>query len=95
MTNTDKEDIVLEREKRVAKGIAKCEIEKTLRHQMYKNCLFEETTTIATMRSIRSINHELHIDTIVKKGLCSFDDKRYWKNIFKSYSFGHYKIKEL
>ena len=84
--------ITSEKEKKVAKGIVKCEIKKTLRHAMYKQCLIEETTTMNSMRSIRSNNHELFIDTIVKKGLCSFDDKRYWKNSIESFAFGHYKI---
>lgn len=46
--------ITIEEEKKVAKGIAKCEIKKTLRHEMYKDCLFEETTTINSMMCIRS-----------------------------------------
>lgn len=80
--------------KKVAKGISNCEIKKTLRHEMYKNCLFEETSTINSMRCIRRKNHELYIDTIVKKGLCSFDNKSYWKNSNESYAFGHHKFSE-
>ena len=94
-TNGNGDIIPTEEEKKVAKGIAKCEIKKTLRHEMYKMCLFEEKATINSMRCIRSKNHELYMDVIVKRGLCSFDDKRYWKNPFESYAFGHYKIKEL
>lgn len=43
------------------------------------------------MGCMRSKNHELYMDVIVKRGLCSFDDKRYWKNLFESYAFGHYQ----
>jgi len=82
-------------EKKIAKGIAKSEIEKTLRHEQYKQCLFDETVTMNSMNMIRSKNHELFMDTIVKKGLCSFDDKRYWKNPIENYAFGHYKINEF
>nr|DAC81353.1 TPA_asm: truncated PolB [Mytilus Mediterranean mussel adintovirus] len=82
-------------EKKVAKGIARCEIKNTLRHENYKKCLFNETVTLNSMNLIRSKNHQLFIDTIVKKGLCSFDDKRYWKNPIESYAFGHYKIGEM
>ncbi|CAC5362562.1 unnamed protein product [Mytilus coruscus] len=42
---------------------------------------------------IRSRNHQLYVDTVVKKGLFSFDDKRYWRDSIESYAFGHYKIK--
>jgi len=89
------DEISTEKEKKVAKGISKCEINGTLRHDMYKQCLFDETTTINSMTCIRSQNHELYVDNIVKKGLCSFDDKRYWKNMFESLAYGHYKIDEL
>jgi len=88
----DGKEIIHTEEKKVAKGIAKCEIKKTLRHEMYKDCLLEETTAMNSMRSIRSKNHELYIDLLNKKGLCSFDDKRYWINPVESYAFGHYKI---
>ena len=71
------DEIIHTEEKKVAKGIAKCEIKKTLRHEMYKNCLLEETTTMNSMKSIRSKNHEPYIDLLNKKGLCSFDDKLY------------------
>ena len=94
-TNGNGDIIPTEEGKKVAKGIAKCEIKKTLRHEMYKMCLFEEKATINSMRCIRSKNHELYMDVIVKRGLCSFDDKCYLKNPFESYAFGHYKIKEL
>jgi hypothetical protein len=32
------DEIIHTEEKEVAKGIAKCEIKKTLCHEMYKNC---------------------------------------------------------
>ena len=90
-----KETVAKREEKKVAKGIAKCEVEKTLRHENYKQCLFNETVTMNSMNMIRSKIHELFIDTIVKKGLCSFEDKRYWRNAIESYAFGHYKINEV
>lgn len=91
-TNACGETSLTEKEKKVAKGIAKCEIKKTLRHSMYQNCLFEEITTMNSMKCIRSTNHEIYLDLVNKKGLCSFDDKRYWKNNIESYAFGHYEI---
>lgn len=93
--NEDDETEISEKEKKVAKGIVKSEIRKTLRHSMYTKCLFEETKTMNSMRCIQSKNHELFIDLIIKTGLRSFDDKRYWKNPIDSYAYGHYKIKDL
>ena len=93
-STADGEDQHMEKEKKVAKGIAKSEFKRTLRHAMYRNCLFEETTTFNSMTCIRSQNHELFIDQINKNGLFSFDDKRYWNNSVDSLAFGHFKINE-
>ena len=93
--NENGEKITYQNEKKVAKGIARCEITKTLKHGMYKQCLFGESVTMNSMNLIRSKNHELYMDTVVKTGLCGFDDKRYWQNLEESYAFGHYKIKEM
>lgn len=92
---TETDNNVLEKEQKVANVISKCEIKETLQNAMYKNCLFGETTTINSMKCIRSVNHELYVNIINKKGLCSFDDKRYWKNHIESYSFGHYKLNKM
>jgi len=54
------------------KGIAKSKIKNTLRHDMYKQCLFTETVTINSMNMIRSKNHELFMDTVVKKRTVQF-----------------------
>ena len=58
------DEIIHKEEKKVPQGIPKCEIKKALRHEMYKHCLLEETTTMNSMRSIRSKNHELYIDLL-------------------------------
>jgi hypothetical protein len=57
-----------------------------------KTVCLGETTTINSIKWIRSVNRELYVNIINKKGLCSFDDKRYWKNHIESYAFEHYKI---
>ncbi|CAG2209461.1 unnamed protein product [Mytilus edulis] len=43
-----------EKEKKVAKGIVKCEKEKILRHTMFKTCFLEESITMNSTGSIRS-----------------------------------------
>lgn len=80
------------KEKRTAKGVAKCAIDKQIRHLNYKQCLFDSKTTINDMNLIRSENHILYINNVRKTGLCNFDDKRFWKNSVQSYAYGHYKI---
>lgn len=59
--------ITTDKEKKVAKGIAKSEIKNTLRHEHYKQCLFNETVTLNSMNMIRSKYHELFMDTVVKR----------------------------
>lgn len=86
-------DTFSEKEKKVAKGVSKSVIKKILRHDMYRQCLFNESITLNSMQCIRSHNHELYIDEIRKKSLSSFDDKRFWITSVDSYSFGHYKTR--
>ena len=64
-------------EKKTAKGIKKSTIRQSLRHAMYKDALFQEMVSQATMRVIRSLNHQLYSMVCNKKALSPFDDKRY------------------
>ena len=64
-------------EKKTAKGIKKSTIRQSLRHAMYKDALFQEMVTQATMRVIRSLSHQLYSMVCNKKALSPFDDKRY------------------
>ena len=41
------------------------------------------------MSALRSKDHELFCDTIVKTGLSAFDDKRYLLNATHSLAYGH------
>lgn len=79
-------------EKRTAKGIAKCAVDQQIRHEHYKQCLFQNRMTLNDMNLIRSDNHILYVNHVRKTGLCNSDDKRFWKNSIHSYAFGHYKI---
>ncbi|VDI33606.1 Hypothetical predicted protein [Mytilus galloprovincialis] len=81
-----------EQEKKTAKGIKKCAVKKQLKHANYKECLFQNATTMNSMKLIKSQNYELFVNHIVKKGLSNFDEKRFWTNHIKSYAYGHFKI---
>ena len=81
-----------QKEKRTAKGIAKCAIDKQIRHLHYKQSLFHNQTTLNDMNLIRSDNHILYVNNVRKTGLCNFDDKRFWRNSVHSYAYGHHKI---
>lgn len=81
-----------EKEKLVGKGITKTARNNQLRHTSFRECLFQNRTTTHHMKVIRSESHKVYINDVKKKGLCNFDDKRYWMDI-NSFAFGHYKIK--
>ncbi|VDI68963.1 Hypothetical predicted protein [Mytilus galloprovincialis] len=67
-------------EKHTAKGVTKTASRK-LKHEMYKNCLFDKTVTRSEMNIIRSEKAMFYIPkTINKKSLVPFDDKRWILN---------------
>lgn len=80
------------KEEKRAKGINKMTVKKQLKHAHYKNVLFDETSLVSSMSSLRSHKHELFGETIQKTSLSPFDDKRYLINATESYAYGHYRI---
>ncbi len=85
---------------RHAKGIKKNNIKKDLRHQLYKDCLFESKMDMTvTQYNIESEKHELGLYENVKSSITAFDDKKYIidhglnsDSRFESVTYGHYKI---
>ena len=64
-------------EKKVAKGIAKNVTKREIRHEHYKECLFNRKQQMASMHQIRSFQHNVYSIKLNKIGLSPFDDKRY------------------
>lgn len=73
-----------------AKGVSKAVIDKELRYAMYEETLFERKEMSSEMSLIRSRNHELFVETVRKKTLSPFDDKRYLLDNVESLAYGHY-----
>lgn len=49
--------------------------------------------TLVSMDLIRSHAHQLYVETVHKKCLSGYDDKRYLLDDgIQSYAYGHYKI---
>ena len=61
-------------EKKAAKGISKRVIDH-LRHEEYRQVLYEENSTTVTMQQIRSMKHDVFIVSCRKTGLSPYDDK--------------------
>lgn len=79
--------------RKTAKGIKKNVI-KNIKHENYKDTLFNNKQMHHKMKTIRSQNHQLGSYEINKVSLSCFDDKRYiLDNGHESYAYGHYLIK--
>ena len=82
-------------EKKVAKGIAKNVTKREIRHEHYKECLFNRKQQMASMHQIRSFQHNVYSIKLNKIGLSPFDDKRYiLDNSCDSLAYGHYLLRD-
>ena len=78
---------------KTAKGIKNNVIKNDIKHENYKQTLFNEEQMHHKMKTIRSQRHQLSSYEINKVSLSCFDDKRYiHDNGTSSYAYGHYKI---
>ena len=78
---------------RTAKGIKKQVIIKDIKHEDYKNVLFNNEQIHHKMKTIRSEKHLLGSYELNKISLSCFDDKRFiHENGITSYAYGHYQI---
>ena len=73
-----------------AKGIKKNVIKKNIKHDNYKDVLFNNKQIYHKMKTIRSNNHKLGSYEINKRSLSCFDEKRYLHDGgINSYAHGH------
>lgn len=81
-------------EKKIAKGVPRVAIEKRLKHDMYKECLFEQSEQLTSALSIQSERHQIYTRKISKLSLSPYDDKRYiMDDGINTLAYGHFKIK--
>ena len=79
-----------------AKGIKKNIIKNNIKHENYKQTLFENKQMHHTMKTIRIQNHQIGSYEINKVSLSCFDDKRYiLEDGISSYAYGHHLINSL
>ena len=80
---------------KTAKGIKKNVIKEDIKHEDYKDTLFNNREMHHKMKTIRSQNHELNSYEINKVSLSCFDDKRFIQEDGKtSYAYGQKNIKQ-
>ena len=63
-------------EMKKAKGTKKCVVNKMLRFNDHKKCLFDNGKVLKSQQRFKSENHEVYTENINKITLCCDDDKR-------------------
>ena len=63
-----------------------------IKHEDYKDVLFNNKQMHLTMKTIRSKNHQLGSYELNKVSLSCFDDKRYILDGMNSYACCHHRI---
>lgn len=78
---------------RTCKGISKSVNKLVMKHEMYKNCLFNVDLRRDRITRIGSTGHQLFTFDSNKISLSPFDDKRYIEDDkINTLAYGHYKI---
>ena len=79
------------REKKMAKGISK-RVTDRLRHEEYRQALYNENSTTVIMQQIRSMKYDVFTVSLRKTGLSPYDDKRYvLSDRITTLAYSHYK----
>lgn len=75
------------------KGIKKSVLDKEIKFENYKKCLFDHQEYYHKQCVIRSYNHEVYTEEINKKSLGWKDDKRYLlSHTTDTLAWGHWRI---
>ena len=73
-----------------AKGTKKCVVNKMLRFEDYKKCLFDHGKVLKSQQRFKSENHEVYTENINKIALSCDDDKRIvTSDRITSYPYGY------
>lgn len=78
---------------KTCKGISRSVNKLVLKHEMYRDCLFNGEQRVDQMSRIGSKGHHLYTYDINKVSLSPYDDKRYINDDrVTTLAYGHYKI---
>ena len=73
-----------------AKGTKKCVVNKMLRYEDYKRCLFDNGKVLKSQQRFKNENHEVYTENINKIALSCDDDKRtVTSDRITSYPYGY------
>ena len=80
------------KEEKKGKGIKKSVLKKEVKHQDYKDCLFEQKEYQHSMMGFQSRQHQVYTINQTKKSLSPFDDKRFiLEDGFTTRAHGHHQ----
>ena len=83
-------------ESKKCKGVKKGVVEESIKPRDYEDCLFTEKEQLRSMNVIRSYNHEVYNQSVIKIALSPHDDKRYIReNKIDTYAWGHHRIGKM
>ena len=84
------------REKQKAKGVKKCIIKKSLRHENFVKCLNTGQSQMRKQSFFRSREHHLFTESLTKLALNPRDDKRVvLENGIDTLALGHWRVEKL
>ena len=77
------------------KGVKRNAVKKTITHDDYLDCLFNNNIKYRTMNIIRSHLHNVYSERINIIALSAADDKRYvMEDGISTLSYGHYRLND-
>ena len=80
------------KDQKKGKGIKKSVLKKDIKHQDFKDCLFEKREYQHSMMGFRSHQHQLYTGKQTKKSLSLFDDKRFiLEDGYTTRAHGHHR----
>ena len=84
-----------EEEIKKCKGIKKQVVKSSISHEDYKTCLLTGKEQLRKQNILRSYDHEVYTEEVIKVALSALDDKRYiLSDGVHTLAWGHYKIKD-
>jgi hypothetical protein len=82
------------KEKKTAKGVPRSTLAKTITHTDYETQVTNPTVTRVFGYSIASANHKVYTVHKTRRGICSFDNKRWIAaNGVDTYAYGHARLR--
>jgi hypothetical protein len=84
-----------DQEKLTAKGVKTSYVKTHMKHAHYAQCVNGGTSTSATYQVLRSRSHVIRTETITKRALSAYDDKRFLlPQTPDTLAYGHFRIRD-